>query len=67
MYKGRLVLSSKSVLLHSILQMYHDSVLGGHSGFLQMYKGLAEELFWKGMKVAVKSNVDACQVCKCLI
>lgn len=37
-YKNRLVLSDKSVLLPSILHTFHDSVVGGHSGFLRTYK-----------------------------
>lgn len=33
-YKGRMVISKSSKLIPTILHMYHDSVLGGHSGFL---------------------------------
>lgn len=62
-YKGRLVVS-KSSLLPSILHTYHDSVFGGHSGFLRMYKRLIGELYWEGMKQDVKKYVGECSVCQ---
>ncbi|KAL0546889.1 hypothetical protein IC582_016807 [Cucumis melo] len=34
-YKGRLVIAKKSSLIPTILHTYHDSVFGGHSGFLK--------------------------------
>lgn len=35
LYKGRLVLSSSSSLIPSILHTYHDSIVGGHSGHIK--------------------------------
>ena len=49
-YKGRLVIAKNSSLIPAILHTYHDSVLGGHSGFLRTYKRMTGELFWVGMK-----------------
>lgn len=57
-YKDRMVLSSKSSLILTILHTYHDS--GGHSSFLRTYKWLTGEIFWKNMKVDVKK----CVVCQ---
>ena len=37
-YKNRLVLSKTSTLIPAMLSTYHDSVVGGHSGFLHTYK-----------------------------
>ncbi|KAA0067145.1 transposon Tf2-1 polyprotein isoform X1 [Cucumis melo var. makuwa] len=34
LYKGRLVLSHTSSLIPRLLHTFHDSVLGGHPGFL---------------------------------
>lgn len=45
-YKGRLVLSKNSSLIPAIWNIYHDSVLGGHSGFLRTYRRLTGELYW---------------------
>lgn len=49
-YKGRLVLSKTSVLLPAIMHTYHDSVFGGHSGFLRTYKRMTHGIYWEGMK-----------------
>ena len=38
LYKGRVVLSKTSSLIPRLLHTFHDSILGGHSGFLRTYK-----------------------------
>lgn len=38
LYEGRLVLSQSSSLIPTLLYTFHDSSLGGHSGFLRTYK-----------------------------
>lgn len=63
-YKGRLVLSRQSTLIPNILHTYHDSVLGGHSGFLRTYKRMMGELYWEGMKEDVKKYCKECIVCQ---
>lgn len=64
LYKNRLVLPASSNLLPAVLHAYHDSVLGGHSGFLRTYKRLTAELFWPGMKGHVKKYVEECTTCQ---
>ncbi|TYK03741.1 ty3-gypsy retrotransposon protein [Cucumis melo var. makuwa] len=49
MYKGRVVLSKSSSLIPNLLHTFHDSIFGGHSGFLRTYKRMSGELFWKGV------------------
>ncbi|TYK05651.1 Retrotransposable element Tf2 [Cucumis melo var. makuwa] len=63
-YKGRLVLSRKSTLIPSLLHTFHDSVLGGHLGFLRTYKRMNGEIHWMGMKNDVKKYVEQCEVCQ---
>ncbi|KAA0042903.1 transposon Tf2-1 polyprotein isoform X1 [Cucumis melo var. makuwa] len=63
-FKGRLVISSASSLLPAILHTYHDSVFGGHSGFLRTYKRAMGELYWKGMKKDIKKYCEECVVCQ---
>ncbi|KAA0057242.1 ty3-gypsy retrotransposon protein [Cucumis melo var. makuwa] len=63
-YKGRLVIAKKSSLIPTILHTYHDSVFGGHSGFLRTYKRLTGELFWQGMKGDVQKYCEECAVCQ---
>ncbi|KAA0033504.1 transposon Tf2-1 polyprotein isoform X1 [Cucumis melo var. makuwa] len=48
----------------AMLSTYHDSVVGGHSGFLRTYKRLASELYWTGMKADVKKHCEECLVCQ---
>lgn len=59
-YKDRMVISSTSAMKPAILNLYHNSIMGGHSGFLRTYKRITSELFWQGMKVDVKHFVEAC-------
>lgn len=63
-FKGRLVISSAFPLLPTIMHTYHDSVFGGHSGFLRTYKRMTSELYWKEMKKAIKKYCDECVICK---
>lgn len=63
-YKNRLVLSKRSVLIPLILHMFHDSVIGRHSGFLRTYKRLTGELFWHGMKRDTQNYVVKCPICQ---
>lgn len=64
LYKGRLVLSSTSCLIPSLLQMYHDSVMGGHSGYIRTYKRMNGELYWRGMKKNVQEIMAQCIICQ---
>ncbi|KAL0550401.1 hypothetical protein IC582_014911 [Cucumis melo] len=63
-YKDRLVLSKKSALILAVLNTYHDSVVGGHSGFLRTYKRLASELYGEGMKTDVQKHCEECLKCQ---
>ena len=63
-YKKRIVLSKESTLIPTLLHTFHDSILGGHSGFLRTYKRMCGELYWKGMKADVKKYVQECEVCQ---
>ncbi|KAL0541241.1 hypothetical protein IC582_021283 [Cucumis melo] len=63
-YKGRLVISESSILIPSILRTYHDSALGGHSGFLRTYKRIAGELYREGTKAYIKRYCEECLVCQ---
>ena len=64
LYKGRMVLPRNSSLIPSLLHTFHDSILGGHSGFLRTYKRMSGELFWKGMKADIKRYVEECDTCQ---
>ncbi|TYK17994.1 Transposon Ty3-G Gag-Pol polyprotein [Cucumis melo var. makuwa] len=57
LYKGRVVLSKTSSLIPILLHTFHDSILGGHSGFLRTYKRMSGELHWNGMKADVNERI----------
>ncbi|KAL0548958.1 hypothetical protein IC582_013436 [Cucumis melo] len=63
-YKDRLVISQSSKLIPQILHSYHDSAVGGHSGFLRTYKRISGELYWQGMKAVVKKYCAECLICQ---
>lgn len=63
-YKNRMVISGGSSLKSSTLHLYHNSIMGGHSGFLRTYKRITGELYWVGMKADVKKFVEECCVCQ---
>ena len=61
---GKVVLPPSSSQIPLLLAEFHDSPMGGHSGFLRTYKRLAAVVTWKGMKKTVKDYVAACQICQ---
>ena len=63
-YHGRLVLSPKSPSIPILLEEYHSTPTGGHSGFLRTYRRLADNLYWVGMQRSVRDFVRACDVCQ---
>lgn len=63
-FKGRVVLPKDSLLINSLLQDYHDSPMGGHSGDLKTYQRLATSWFWPGMRKQIALYVSACPVCQ---
>lgn len=64
LYKGRFVVPRKSEFIPKILQLYHDSPLGGHSGDVKTYLRIAAEWFWVGMRKNVAFHVRHCEVCQ---
>lgn len=47
-----------------MLPEFHDSAIGGHSGFLRTYKRVAHNLFWQGMKEDIRQYVAKCSICQ---
>ncbi|KAL0535737.1 hypothetical protein IC582_030078 [Cucumis melo] len=64
MYKNRLVILKQSSLMPVILDTFHNSAVGGHSGFLRTYKRVAAELYWEGMKADIKKHCEECLICQ---
>ena len=63
-YKAQIVLSPTSSFISTLLQEYHSTSVGGHSGFIYTYKGLVGTFFWSSMKKAIIHFVKECEVCQ---
>ncbi|KAD3068716.1 hypothetical protein E3N88_36596 [Mikania micrantha] len=63
-YYNRLVIPKHSKFIPLLLQEFHTTPSGGHSGFYLTYRRLAVNLYWPGMTTAVKKFVRECDVCQ---
>lgn len=64
LYEGRLVISNKSELIPTLLEEFHSSPHGGHSGFYKTYRRLAANVYWVGMKRTIQEFVKGCDTCQ---
>lgn len=48
--KGKLVVGSVEELKTEILQQFHNSIIGGHSGYELTYRRVRDHVYWKGMQ-----------------
>ena len=64
-HKHRLVIPSQAAHLKSqIMQEFHASPIGGHSGFLRTYVRIASQFCWHGMKLDIKRFMQECLICQ---
>jgi hypothetical protein len=63
-YQGRLVISPSSPSIPLLLDEFHKTPTGGHSGFLRTYRRIADTLYWVGMQKQVRDYVRACDTCQ---
>ncbi|MCH79689.1 Ty3/gypsy retrotransposon protein [Trifolium medium] len=64
MYEGRLVMSNKSMLIPILLEEFHFTPQGGHSGFYKTYRRVAANVYWIGMKGTIQEFVRSCDICQ---
>ncbi|CAH9105349.1 unnamed protein product [Cuscuta europaea] len=63
-YKGRLILPKGSHRILIILKEYHDSAIGGHSGYFRTMKRISNLFFWVGMRTDIKDYIQGCDTCQ---
>ena len=64
LYKGRIYLGDRCKLKGKVLELVHDSPLGGHSGFLKTLHRAKNDWFWWGIKKDLKDYIKCCEVCQ---
>lgn len=63
-YEDRLVISAQSSVIPKLLEEFHSSPMGGHSGFYRTYRRMAANGYWVGMKGRIQEFVQSCDVCQ---
>ncbi|PNY00428.1 hypothetical protein L195_g023708, partial [Trifolium pratense] len=63
-FQNRLFIPFESGLTTSLLQEFHSSPTGGHSGIQATLARLSATFYWPGMYKDVKQFVNACSVCQ---
>lgn len=62
-HKGKLYVGIKGNLRHQLLELYHHSPLGGHSGINATYVSISRHFYWPAMLQQVIQLVRSCEVC----
>ncbi|WVZ17565.1 hypothetical protein V8G54_010547 [Vigna mungo] len=63
-WKGRLVIPQQSPLISKILEAYHCSPIGGHSGIARTISRVKAEFYWPKMKEQIHKFVQHCSICQ---
>jgi hypothetical protein len=63
-FNDRLFIPSSSSFKKLLLEKFHASPIGGHSGVEKTYGRLRENVYWNGMKRDVADFVQRCLICQ---
>lgn len=63
-FRERIWLGGSTALQQQIIAAFHDSPVGGHSGFPATYKRVRRLFAWPKMKIHILQYVKCCQVCQ---
>lgn len=53
-----------SHLINSIIQLNHDTLLGGHLGNYKTFHKIQNNYFWKKMKDSIRIYIKTCHICQ---
>lgn len=63
-FKGKVWVGSNSGLHTKLIEAFHASPIGGHSGIQATYQRVKKLFHWTGIKQDVQNFVQQCQVCQ---
>ncbi|XP_038979199.1 uncharacterized protein LOC120109538 [Phoenix dactylifera] len=63
-YKGYVYVPNVPNLRRNILDHFHNSKEGGHSGWFRTYIRVKHFFYWEGLKAEVKALVAGCEICQ---
>jgi hypothetical protein len=63
-YDSRIWVGNDTTMQQQLIAAFHDSPLGGHSGFPVTYRRLVSLFKWTGMKATIREYVRACRICQ---
>jgi len=61
--KDKLEVGNHPPLQRQIIQPFHDTPLGGHSGIKVTKRKLSTLFYWKGVSKYVRNYVRSCDIC----
>lgn len=65
LFKNRLVVpTTANAFIRRLLEEFHSSPVGGHSGFLKTFQRVRRQFFWHNMKKDIQSFIRLCDVCQ---
>ncbi|CAH9134314.1 unnamed protein product [Cuscuta epithymum] len=63
-YKKKLVLPKNSPRVTKIMNEYHNTAVGGHSGYFRTMKRIFTLFYWPGMRKDIQRFVEECTICQ---
>ncbi|PNX78431.1 transposon Tf2-1 polyprotein, partial [Trifolium pratense] len=63
-FRGKLYIPSDSPIKSLLLNEFHSSLIGGHSGIQKTLGRLKENVYWDNMKSDVTNFIKACSTCQ---
>jgi transposase InsO family protein len=63
-FKNRIWIGDCALIKQQLVEAFHQSPLGGHSGVPVTYRRLKQAFAWKGMRSFVQAWVQSCSVCQ---
>lgn len=65
-YKHRLYVAQDKPFKIKLLNLFHSSPMGGHSGFEKTLHRFIREFYWPSLRSKVKEFIHSCDTCQCV-